>query len=556
MTSLLQKLWHPTPPIETPSQLEQWLLSQYKKSSFLDSFFQPRFEDLHSPFLLGDIKPAIARIKTAIQTKERIMIFGDFDADGITSTVLLMEGLSALGAQVSYRIPDRNTDSHGLKNHLINEIASKNVSLIITCDCGVNDVESLLYAQEKNIDVIVTDHHSPNPDITHRPAFSVINPLLPTCPYPESHLSGSAVVFKVLQACIEESNITPSDAYALIHKLLEIATIGLVADCIPLVGEARSIVQLGLQALKRTQWPSIRILFERHNIDPETITSDTIGFVIAPRLNAASRLGNVQTAVQFFLSDERKSKQLLDELEQLNQDRKTLTQLLYDESISQIRPHAHCQFLFEPHWQNGILGLLASKHAQTLNVPVIACCMRHDGFLGGSCRAPDGYSIIEALHTTSEFLESYGGHDGAAGFRMKPEHQTLFIRSLDEYFATRRPKEESLDYPFLSPDLLHLQTLDTIRRFAPFGSGNPNPVWGITHCLIQKIYTMGEHKNHIRLLTQCKNKEVTFVGFFADSFIPHVEEGMTVDILYTFNDSYWKEKRSLSMHIVDIKPHA
>jgi single-stranded-DNA-specific exonuclease len=422
MTSFSGKSWTPSSEkIESFTHLMEVLLTErgLRKPEEISRFLSPCLTHLHDPFQMHDMQRACERILQARAKKERVMILGDFDADGITSTVILTDALKRLGLPVSYRIPDRNQDSHGLKNYLIDEIAQKEVSVVISCDCGINDNKEVQYAREKyDLDVIITDHHTSDPGRYPDRAVAVLNPKKSDCDYPEKELSGAGVAFKLITALaslIYEKN--PEKIADFLRPYLEISAIGLVADCVRLQGENRILVRYGLEGLKNSAWDGLQKLLKRNQINPQNINADTIGFCIAPRLNAASRMGDVLRAAQLFLGDRVQNFERLSYLERLNKERQIITEQYFQEAYPQFDPQKKYQIFLEKNWKPGILGLIGSRFVEKYDQPIIAAQIREDGFMAASCRAPEGYSMVEALQSCGEgFLSRWAGMPERRGF--------------------------------------------------------------------------------------------------------------------------------------------
>ncbi len=554
--SFAKKLWSQAPLIQSKEKLYEHILQNKKLKNHeeISDFLSPQMDQLHSPWIMKGMKEAMSRITEAIKKSERIMIFGDFDADGITSTVILVAALKELGAQISYRIPDRNTDSHGIKPHHVDEIASQKVKLIITCDCGVNDLEALQYAFEKKIDVIITDHHTPDENIQKRPVIATINPLMKECSYPEKNLSGAGIAFKLISALAEKYFDNKAEKTNFLHKYIEIATIGIIADCVPLIGENRIITKLGLEQMKTTQWTGLRHFFISNEIDQQNIDEQTIGFAIAPRLNAASRIGDVTIATQLFLGDENQHPARLNQLEHWNKKRKHLTHISLQESHDQVRPKASVQIFVNENWHPGILGLIASKQSETLGVPVIAATLRADGLLAASCRAPEGSHMAQALQSCRQLFTHFGGHAGAAGFVAQPKHLEAIREALDTHFSQQSSIVPSHEVnAFVSSHILDFETIDFLKTIAPFGIGNLEPVFGLQGVTIQDYKIMGTHKNHIRLTLAGESENFQAIAFFAETWINRITSGQIVDILCTVSDSYWQGQRRREVRVVDIR---
>lgn len=554
--SILHRVWNDAPTIESQEDLFQLFLEKKNLDTpeKIQNFLSPQLSELHSPWLFSGMKTCIERLKKAMETHERIIVFGDFDADGITSTIILVSTLQVLGASVSYRIPNRDKDSHGLKKYIIDEIAEKKVSVVLTCDCGINDIEEMHYAQDLGIDLIISDHHTPDTNIKKRPVVAAINPLLESCSYPDKNLSGSAIAYKIAQALLEQSNIEEKEKLLQEQKIIEMATIGIVADCVPLKGENRILVKHGLEYIKQTQWPPLQHMLDVAGVHTETINEETIGFTIAPRLNASSRMGDVLLATQLFLGDSNHTPARIQTLEQLNNQRKDRTQEIFDQSLSQIRPHAPFQILKDPSWEPGILGLVAARHCEKLNVPVLVCQEKTDGTLAASCRAPQGYSIIEALHRHADLFGVFGGHEGAAGFKTDQKNFAPIQKKLDAFFESQKTINPSLEHDaYISPELLDLELFDFLKAFAPFGVGHEKPIFGLKNILLEDILPVGKMKNHFRITGLSDKKRFSFMAFFADSWIEKINPQETVDILFTLSESFWNDERRLDFHIADIR---
>jgi single-stranded-DNA-specific exonuclease len=404
-----KKNWASSPTIQNLDQLEALLLTNRNliDHDTIQAFLHPALTDLHDPFMIKGMNDAVYRMLRAIDHGERIIVFGDFDTDGITSTAILVQALRDMGATVSYRIPDRNTQSHGLKKSHIDEIASKQTTLIITCDCGINDRDAISYAREKNIDVIVTDHHESNEERFPSDAIAVLNPRVLGCQYPEKNLSGAGIALKFVMA-LGSKKFQGDDLMDFLEKFFEICAIGLIADCVNLSGENRIIAKFGLEKMHQTSWEGLRRLLTHCRIDPRNIDEQTVGFTIAPRLNAASRIGDVLVATQLFLGEDDLHAGRITKLNQLNQIRREMTQQAYRQSTSQVREGAAMQFLFHQNWNPGILGLLAGRYSEELDVPVVAASIRADGLLTASGRAPVGYQMATALQAQKSLFIHFG----------------------------------------------------------------------------------------------------------------------------------------------------
>jgi single-stranded-DNA-specific exonuclease len=557
--SLSQKIWEipSSKQIFSLSELQGLLLSArgFKSHEEIQKFLEPSLEHLESPWAMNGMEEAVQRIETAIETQERIVVFGDFDTDGITATVILVRILTELGAHVSYRIPERNIDSHGLKTHLLDDLIARNVGLIITVDCGINDAHEVKYATEIGIDVIVTDHHEPDEKKFPSNAIAVLNPKRGENGNTSRELSGSAIAWKLAAAIGERMTHGNSQKLSsLLSPLMEIAAIGIIADCVELVGENRILAKFGLEKMKDTQWIGLLQLLERTDTSLEKIAEDTVGFVIAPHLNAASRLGDVFIAAQLFLGDERDHLPRIEQLLAWNKHRRALTEKAVQEAEEQIRPNAPFQLLYKETWKPGILGLLAARYSQQLGVPIIACTLRSDGKISASCRAPEPYSIINGLRTVEHCLERFGGHAGAAGFLMEQDSFPLIKEALDEYFSSLNLGilPQKID-AWISPTVLNWELLEFFKFFAPFGAGNPAPVLGLRNVKIKDIRSMGTQNNHARFVGEVDGQQLDFVAFFAGYILQKLKKGDRVDIALTVGENEWNGEKRMQLRVEDVR---
>lgn len=532
--SLTGKKWSVSPQLEA--------FEDFKK---IRGFF-PETESI-DPFEMHDMDIACTRIYQAIEHKERIMVFGDFDADGITATVILVHALQRLGAKVSYRIPDRVKDSHGLKNHLIDEIAENKVDLIVTCDCGINDNISVKHAVSLGIDVIITDHHTPDKNRFPSDAVAVVNPKL-SPDFPDQDLSGSAVALKLIEALIREKKSAD-----FLFPYYEMAAIGTVADCVSLTGENRRIVKTGLSYMKNSAWSGLQFLLESNRVAPENINAQTIGFTIAPRINAASRIGDCFVAVQLFLGKESDHARRVEYLENLNNERKVLTTEGVEMAAVQIQGDKNCQVLFHEHWEPGILGLIASRYCEQLGQPIIASTL-NNGKLSASCRAPQGVCMVSGLKKSADFFLGFGGHAGAAGFVAKPDQLDSIRESLQTHFSKyEMPTPEVEIDAWIDVNLLDKKSADFLETLAPFGEGNPKPIFGMKDFGVSSIETLGSSGQHFKIYGKHCDKSIEILAFFAEGYIDNIRSEDTVDILIEFSQKYWRGQSQFEYKLVDIK---
>ncbi len=492
---------------------------------------------MHSPWDFPDMEKAVKRIKKAIDKKERIMIFGDYDADGITGTAILVRALRELGAQVSYRLPHRENDGYGLSMKFIEEFVDLSVKLIITVDCGIACPEEVKRAKEAGIDTIITDHH----DIPLKPAkaYAILHT---KTDYPFSHLAGAGVAYKLAEALLGEKA----------QNYIDLAAIGTIADIVPLIGENRAIAKAGLQKLAKTEWPGLRALKRNAQIydqDLLELDSDLIGYRIGPRINAAGRIDTPYLAAQLLISDEKNISDLAMQIENLNKQRQelvkdVLTDLSYDEDSKII-------FVIGE-WPKGILGLIAGRISEQSGRPVIAMAEK-DGVLTGSARSHEYFHITEALKELDEILEEYGGHRKAAGLSLKRENADILQRELKSMMNAVKipPKKLKIDCEITPQELSQsfLQALDALK---PFGEGNEPPVFLMKNIEIIDIKMVGTEENHMKLSCKFGNKQISGIKFNAKNEIPR-ELTKRANIAGKLKkDSY--AKTGYSLLISDVEP--
>lgn len=555
--SLTGKQWTDAPQAEGLEWLCEYVLAQ-KGIEFYDDmerFLYPTTEQLHDPWEMKDMHVAVERIQHAIENKERIIVYGDFDTDGVTSTVILVSALQELGGMVSYRIPHREKDSHGLKKYILDEIAEKKVGLVITCDCGINDMDEVAYGAELGMDIIVTDHHESDPKRYPKKACAVVNTLQEGCAYPDKNLSGAGIALKLIMALSEQMIEDEEKREVFLEKYIEMCGIGLVADCMQLVGENRVLAKMALEKMQKTKWKGLEYILSKAEVVRESINEETIGFVIAPKINAASRVGDVMVAAQLFLGMDAKIPEKVDILDVWNDKRRNMTQEYMAESQEQIQPDAPCQCLYNPEWKAGILGLVAGRHCEALGVPVITMSDKPGGKVGASCRAPEGYHMEEALRSCGELFTHFGGHEGAAGFVAPKENKEKIIAAVTEFFAKQEHKAVPRDITaWVDNTILDGNLLQFLDHMRPFGAGNPQPVLGIQNITVTDIKMLGQQQNHARIKGTKDGEHFEWMGFFWDHVASVMQVGMRYDIAFTVSANYWNGTKNLQLRMVDVRP--
>lgn len=516
----------------------------------IHDFIEDDKPTFHDPFLLFDMEKAVSRIKQAIELGETIMIFGDYDADGITSTAILVEALEMLGGNVTYFLPNRFTDGYGPNPALFQSFVDEGAELIITCDNGVTGHESVELMSQQNIDVIITDHHE-LPD-TLPQAHAIIHPKHPEGAYPFGDLSGAGVALKVAAALLEQ---IPT-------QLIDLAAIGTVADLVSLTDENRWLVKQGVLLLKQTERIGLHLLFEKASINSDTIDEETIGFLIGPRLNALGRLGDAAPGVELLLSfDEERLVELVDFIQETNTKRQGIVNDIYvsaSEKIEAFEELPNIIVLADASWHEGVLGIVASRLVEDTGKPVIL--LNHNeqtGIMKGSGRSIEAVHLYEALLACSSLLVKFGGHKMAAGMSLEAENHAQFTESLNVYLL---PFEEEIEKgvtvqldEVLSLEEANLTFLKEINLLKPFGTDNPKPVFGFKDVPVQNVKKIGADQKHLKFMFQENKEQLDVIGFNQGPLAEFLTANQTVSAIGELGINTWRDISKPQFQLKDIK---
>src|SRR3989338_6779492 len=489
-------------------------------------FLQPQYERMYSPFKFASMGKAVQRIWQAIDKEEKIVVYGDYDADGITASAVLMQTFRYLGVEVKSYVPDRFTEGYGLNLDAFEKLKTDGANLVITVDCGTNAVDVADWCNENRIDLIITDHHEITGEVPK--AFALINPKNLSDSYPDDQITGVVVAYKLAKAILsEKSKVIKSKGIAENEYvenwdkwLLDLVAIGTVADCHSLFGENRIIVTFGLKVLQKTKWIGLRALLDiALGVSRGPLDTYTIGFVLAPRINAAGRLEHANSALNLLLCEDiEKAQELSGTLEQINRRRQDLTARLVSEALEQAELQSDRKILVlaHPDWHRGVVGLVAGKLVSELHKPVIVL-EKGEAECTGSARSVGNFDIIQALKSVSEHLTKFGGHKQAAGLTVSIDKLNDFHRALIEYTETHITEadlENTLELEAeLTPEDLTLDVFDVIAELEPFGFGNPKPKFLLKNAVIQSKRLVGKDVKHVQLALQVKNVLVESIGF-------------------------------------------
>lgn len=513
-------------------------LAQLKKVRGIDA------SEIHSGAKMRDLTRAAARINLAIEKGERILIVGDYDADGVTASVILFKAIAQLGGAVSVRLPHRMRDGYGLNAQFIEEAKTLGVKLIVTVDNGISAVAEVALANQLGIEVIITDHHTP-PQVLP-PAFAIVNPKQKNCAYPDKNLSGAAVALKLAENLGE----LPTE---LRNEMLALATIGTLADVCPLTGENRALVAAGLAALPKIRNVGLQKILANAGVKGK-VSADDIGFRVAPRLNAAGRLADPLVAFQTLANGA--GEKFADELERLNRERQGFTAKILAEVEEQLgKCGAEKILVASGDFHPGIIGLAAANLAEKYFRPTIVMSAQADNLVG-SCRSPlADFDITVALTACRDLLAKFGGHRGAAGFTLVGKNRAEFekqIAAFAEANIAAVALTPTLDLDLeVAEDILTEKFLNELEELAPFGMGNaePNLLWRAAP--LADIRAIGDEGKHLKM--RVGEQKITAIAFRFGKFAATLEKQKTADLVFNFGENVWNGSRELQLRIVDAR---
>ena len=517
-------------------------------------FMNPSLEYLRDPFLMKDMKKSTERIKKAIENKERIYIYGDYDVDGVSSTSILYLYFKSIGFPVKYYIPNRLEEGYGINEDAIKKIHDDGCDLIITVDCGITSVKEVELANELGIDVIITDHHECQSEIPD--AYAIVNPKQEDCNYPFDMLCGCGVAFKMIQALTDEEEFKTS-----MFDYLEIVTLATICDIVPLIDENRIIVKNGLKLMKEGKNLGLRELIKVCGIETNKIGSSHIGFSIGPRINASGRLGYSYLGVQIFTTDnEDEAKEIANILEGKNIERQMIESKMYKEAEEILSSDERFKddkvlVIAKEGWQHGIIGIVASKLTEKYYKPTILLTIE-DGEATGSARSIKGFSIFDALVSCKDLMNKFGGHEQAAGLALDAKNideLRVRINEIADYNLSKEDLIENIKVEYeLKEDSATLGLVDNLRKLEPFGLSNPSPRFIMRDLLLTNIFKMGKNKQHLKIIVENK-KSYECVGFNMAYLADNFQLGDKVDILFQVDENNYNNERKVQFLLKDIR---
>ncbi|KMJ60266.1 recombinase RecJ [Bacillus sp. LL01] len=515
-------------------------------------FLYTNDQEFHDPFLLEDMDKLVKRVNQAMENGEKILVFGDYDADGVSSTTVMVTALREIGALVDFYIPNRFTEGYGPNENAFRQAKENGYSVIITVDTGISALHEAKVAKELDIDLIITDHHEPGPVLPD--AFAIIHPKKETCSYPFDDLAGVGVAYKVAHALLGKNP----------EHLLEIAAIGTIADLVPLVGENRLLASKGIKKMQQTTRVGLKALLQKCGVELHTITEETVGFSIGPRINAVGRLDNADPAVHLLMTDDvEEAKMLAEEMESYNKERQQIVTQITEEAIKQVEekysPQENSFIIVEGHnWNAGVIGIVASRLVDRFYRPTIVLSLDEEkGLAKGSARSIAGFDLFENLSECRDILPHFGGHPMAAGMTLKME-DVEELRQRMNLKASEILTEE--DYTSITNvdmecrvEEVTLETIEQLEMLAPFGVANPKPKVLVKDVLPQQIRQIGNKSNHLKLVIEQEGSSLDCVGFGFGEIYHHVSPGASLDILGELSINEWNNFRKPQVFLKDIR---
>jgi len=544
--------------LDLPLEIAQILVNRGICSpEIADKFLYGTYDDLYDPYTMKGMREAVTRIKKAISRAEKIIIFGDYDVDGILSVVMLIKALETLGGQVEYFIPNRIKDGYGLKEKYIDIILEKKASLVISADCGVKAKEFVRIAKENGVDVIITDHHQPGESLPD--ALVILNPVLPESGYPDKNLAGVGVVFKLIQALFEKEGDTSS-----LSHYLKLVSIGTIADIAGLKGENRLFVKFGLKGLERVSNMGLKSLMETCRLRGRKVSVGDVGYRIGPRINASGRMGMADLAVQLFFSKSiPESLEIANHIDALNSKRQGIEKKIYDQALVCIKDRSldkRYKFLIMgcEEWHKGVIGIISSKLKDDFHRPVILFAYE-DGKAYGSGRSISEFSLIDCLEECKDFFLSYGGHILAAGCILPQEKMKSFKEAINSLADKMISKEHLKRKVFIDTtidfDRFNFAFLEKFLLISPFGAGNPKPIF-----MTEKAVVMNNpqqiRKRHTKFLVKQNERVFEALGWQKPDLAYNVNKGDIVDLVYSLQFSEYLGEEKLSLSLEDVKKRA
>ena len=533
------------------------LSREINSKSKIEKYFRSDLNDLYDPFLIPEMEVAVKRIIKSLRNGENIVVYGDYDVDGVTSVSVLYDSLFRLGGKVSFFIPNRFKEGYGVSEQGIKNVINRNASLIITVDCGITAIEEVKYAREKNIDIIVCDHHEPGEKIPD--AVAVLNPKIKGSNYPFKELAGCGVAFKLLQALTSKLGFDPDYAF----KYLDLVAIGTAADIVQLVDENRILVKNGLEIINRSPRPGIYALLEIAGILNRKLTVNSIVFMLAPRLNAVGRISNAKKAVHLLTSESmQQGKNIARILENENRARKSIDEVTFEEAKAIVESEIDLDakrilVVANEGWHSGVVGIVASRLMEKYNRPAILISIE-DGIGKGSARSTQNFDIHDAFNKLKELLINFGGHRYAAGITIKEENIPLLDEEINKLSLGEISQEDMTPKLQIDAEIklnqLNASFFKGLKLLAPFGPNNMRPVFLTKNLEIcGKVNVVGS--NHIKVKFKQNGVVLDAIGYNLAKYIDYFNQDVSKNIncAYVLEETKWDSQTTIQMRLKDFE---
>ena len=523
----------------------------------IKSFFYLEINSIHDPFLMHDMHQAVNRIVNQINENKPILIYGDYDVDGTTATSILYLFFKSINVDVDHYIPSRENEGYGLSNKGIDYANYIGSNLVITCDCGITAVNEVKYASSLNIDVIITDHHK-QADILPS-AEAILNPNKHICSYPFKGLCGAGVVFKLIMAIAKEIKYDKD-----IWEFCDLAAIGTAADMVPLLDENRLIVSKGLEKINNRPRVGVNALINTSGLNKNKITVGRLSFWFAPKINAAGRLGDAGRAVKLLISSNiNYALKVANELENENLKRRDITEHMIIEAEDKIKndinqQKSHSIILFDEHWHEGVIGIVASKIKEKYNKPTIIISINDSGIGKASCRSISTFDLVDAISNCSELLIGYGGHPMAAGFSILKKNIDQFIEQFSDYTKVHIKKENLIPKIFIDSKMnlsdITIRFLKFLDSLEPFGPKNPRPIFRSNNLqVVGNPKVIGKNRDTIKFLVKEDRATFEAIGFGLIEKFEYLVQNKPIDIVYMIGENEWRGEKTIQLEIKDIR---
>lgn len=532
------------------SDLVATVIANKKLTNSIEIFLNPTRNDFYDPFLMPDMEIAVNRIIKAIDEKEKVIIYGDYDVDGITSITVLKKFLKDRGLDVDSYIPNRLDEGYGLNKNAIDSIVKQKYTLMITVDCGISGLEEVDYANSLGLDTVITDHHEPAETLPK--ALAVVDAKRKDNKYPFNQLAGVGVVFKVIQAISKRFNLEEKEYL----KYLDLVCVGTISDIVPLVDENRVISKLGLKLVEVTRNIGLKALL--NSTGAKTVDSSTISFCVAPRVNACGRLGYEQEALDLFMTDNIiKAEEIARRLNKYNSERQQKEVKIFNEAIEMIEQgekNKNCIILGKENWHHGVIGIVSSKVTEMYYKPSILICFEDDEGKG-SGRSIQGFDLHEALGKCQKHIERFGGHSMAIGITIKRSEFDEFKQDVEKYTENTNIKDLvpiiKIDKEITIDDI-NMDTIKELKKLEPYGEANKMPIFIYKNLKIDSIRALSEGK-HIKLTLKDKNVVIDAIGFNMGNLVNEYLLGDRIDVVGSLEINKFNGKESIQLNLKDIR---